>query len=101
MDLKDFSTLLYSLLMDLSGDGGKNVPVALAAVEAMLLKRKQYAELRVAAFVKRLAMQLLQVPSNGTLASLITVHTMLQVRRRFKRTARVKPSVTLMQSIGL
>ena len=82
LDLKDFGILLYGLVLDLFADGGQHVPVALAAIEAMLLKRRQLSDVRVAAFAKRLATVLLYLPSEGVLAALATVHMLLQVSSR-------------------
>ena len=88
LDLKDFGTLLYQLLLELAVDGGANMPLALGALEAWLLKQRQLSDSRVAAFVKRLASQLLHTSSAGTLSGLAQIHQLLQVGGTAARTPR-------------
>jgi hypothetical protein len=55
--------------------------VAVAALDALLVQRRQLSEARVAAFSKRLGMQAAYLPTAGALAVLVTIHTLFKVAR--------------------
>ncbi|TPX36912.1 hypothetical protein SmJEL517_g00999 [Synchytrium microbalum] len=86
VDLRDFSAALYQQLpggmmaalgSSEASDRGNILALMLSGLELMLLKKKQIPIDRVAAFAKRMLTIMTQLPSNGALACLNIMRSLL------------------------
>ena len=78
IDQKEYIAPLYSQLPRLAESGNHaHVPLALRCLSAALLRRREYSQVRVAAFVKRLCYVSLHVPPPASAPTLAFVRQLL------------------------